>query len=197
MKVKLATLAAGAAQEVLDIHASALYSTLGAHRVAVIEFASVERTQMAPDEDKEATVTVRIQSMEIADDKQADPLRKALAALHLQRTAHGTLTEDGDVKMSTNVIEGCAGDVNLTAAVRMQIATEQLRDHATRALFKGNAADMRKALEAIKAGMTRVLTHQDAFDETTDRILESAGQSITDREVERTGIPLDAPLSTE
>jgi len=168
VKVKLATLAAGAAQEVLDIHSSALYATLGTHRLAIMEFASVERTQMAPDEDKEATVTVRIQQMEIADEKQSDALRNTLAALHLQRTAHGTLTEDGDVAMSQNVIEGCAGDVNLAAAVRMQIAVEQLRDKAAKALFKGSAADIRKALQEIREGMTRVLTHQDAFDELPD-----------------------------
>ena len=73
-------------------HARDLFNQLGTHVMAIVEIASVERTEQGPDEEKDDVVKVRIVDLEIAADDIADErLRQQMRDLHRRRTSAGTL----------------------------------------------------------------------------------------------------------
>lgn len=75
-------------------HAGDLFNDLGHHVVAIVELASVERTEQGPDEEKDDVVKVRITSIEVAGDEfTEEKLRQQASTMYRQRTANGTLDE--------------------------------------------------------------------------------------------------------
>jgi hypothetical protein len=96
-KIRFDSKVSASAADALTPLAGTLYAALGTHRVAVMELASVERNDLADDEDKEPYVKVRVVHLEVANEEQEETLRQALRALRLHRTATGTLDEDGEV----------------------------------------------------------------------------------------------------
>ena len=147
------------AGEALLRHAGRLYNRPGVRIVGVAELAHVERTQPAPDEDKEPSVKLRITHLEIANPEQEDVLRRAMEALYLHRTATGTLGEDGDVELSERTITLTGGELNAVEAARMRVAMRHWADYARRVLSLTNATtvELRHELEAIASGMESVI----------------------------------------
>jgi hypothetical protein len=149
--VKLNSKLATYASDALTAHVPSLYSNLGKRIVGVVELAAVERTQAAPDEDKEASVTLQIKHLEVASVDQEDNIRHALRALHTQRTAYGTITEAGDIELSETTLSRCAGEVNAVEAARLHIAIDRWHDYARQALAnsKLTGTELRRELTTI------------------------------------------------
>ncbi|KAA6221754.1 hypothetical protein CP973_07050 [Streptomyces albofaciens JCM 4342] len=81
-------------EQAIRPHAKDLFDNLGTARMAIVELASVERTEQGPDEDKDDIVKVRIVDIEIAGDEFTDEkLRQQASAMYRQRSAEGTLDE--------------------------------------------------------------------------------------------------------
>lgn len=164
MKIKLASTMSASGHEALDVHAGALYSTLGTRRVIIAELCAIERTQVAADEEKQVVVTLQIKELEVAGEAQEDAVRRAMEALHIQRTAYGTLTEDNDVELSDRTLENCAGDLTVTEAARLHVVVEKWGEKARQASrsSKTNAADLRRELTDIAEGL-RIALYPDAL----------------------------------
>lgn len=82
-----------------------LYDQPGLRLVGVVELAHVERTQPAPGSEKDPSVKARITALEIASKDQEDAIREVMRALHLQRTADGTLDEHGQVVLTKATLD--------------------------------------------------------------------------------------------
>jgi hypothetical protein len=143
------------ANEALNPHAAALFARLGSRRLAVVELRSAERTEPAPDEDKEQAVKVRIQALEVANPEQEETLRNVLRALHLHRTAYGTLNEEGELELSASTLERAAGEVNAIEAARLHAAIDQWVVYGNRVLSSNKAtqSDVRREFDAVLKGL--------------------------------------------
>jgi hypothetical protein len=150
-KIKLDSAMANAAQDALTPHVARLYSSLGTRIVVV----AVERTQPAADEDKEAAVKLAIKHLEVANGDQEEAVRQALRALHTQRTAYGTITEQQDIELSERTLAQCAGELNLIEAARLHVAIERWTDYARQAINNGKltASELRHELTAVTEGL--------------------------------------------
>ncbi|SEG44568.1 hypothetical protein SAMN04489712_105258 [Thermomonospora echinospora] len=107
--IKLDSKLGRSATDALEPHVLPLYGRLGARIVAVLEFEAIERNQVAEDADKDAWVKLRITGMEIPTREQENALREAMRVLYLQRTAFGTLEEDGSIELSEDTLKHAAG----------------------------------------------------------------------------------------
>jgi hypothetical protein len=154
-KVKLDSAIANAANDALMPHVGRLYSALGTRIVVIAELAAVERTQPAADEDKEAVVRLQVKHLEVATDEREEPVREALRALHTQRTAYGTLLEDGEVELAERTLAACAGELNAIEAARLHVAIERWTDYARQATGNGKltASELRHELAAVADGL--------------------------------------------
>ena len=157
------TTAAGAS---LERYATKLYGRPGMTLVGVVELRHVERTQPAPDEDKEASVKLRITALEVANPDQEDTLRDAQRALYLHRNAQGTLDEDGDIELSDRTLRMTGNMLHAVEAARYEVAVRGWADHARRALaVNGSTAnELRHELTTIAAGLERLLRGEPAED---------------------------------
>lgn len=144
----------------LERHAQTLYNRPGMRVVGVVELRHVERTQPAPEEDKEPKVTLRVAALEVANPEQEDALRQAMEALYLHRSAQGTLDESGDVQLAERTLTRTGGLMHAIEAARMRVAVSHFADQARRALSveQITVAEMRHELDAIAAGLEQVLT---------------------------------------
>ena len=143
------------ASEALALHAGPMFAKLGATRMAIVELRSVLRAEPAPDEEKEQGVTVRITSLEIANPDQEESLRQALGALHVHRTAYGTLTEDSDIELAASTLERTAGEVNAIEAARLNVAIDRWTEHGRRILSqqKITMPEMRREFDQLIRGL--------------------------------------------
>lgn len=132
--VKIAGKASTSASDAIAVHANELYSVPGKAIVGIVELQHVERTQPAPGEDKEPVVTLRITSLEIANDQTETPLRDALRAMYEMRTAYGTLGEDGQVELTEEKVKRLGFDIAAVEASRLRVALEHWADYAARVL---------------------------------------------------------------
>lgn len=130
---------AAAAASGLEPWIGPLYHTPSKRVLGVVELAHVERVQVAPDADKEPSVKLRITHLEIAREEQEDALREALAALHLHRTAYGTLNEDGDLELSESTIERTGGRLHAVEAARLRAAVQHWWTYARNVTALGEA----------------------------------------------------------
>lgn len=147
----------------LERYAERLYNRPGGRVIGVVELRHVERTQPAPDEDKEPTVKLRMSGLEIASPEQEDALRQAMEALHLHHSAQGTLGEYGDVELSERTIKLTGGQLNAIEAARMRVAVAHWAHQCRRALAveQITVAEMRHELDALAAGLESVLRPDD------------------------------------
>lgn len=162
--VKLVNKLATHASQALEPHVPGMYGNLGKRIVGIVEIASVERSQAAPDEDKEASVTLQIKHMEVAGVEQEDTVRQALRALHTQRTAYGTLNEADEIALSETTLRACAGQINAIEAARLHIAVEKWGEYASAILHNGKltASDLRQELRTLADGL-RATIHPDTL----------------------------------
>jgi hypothetical protein len=128
----------------------------------VVGIVEVERYQLNKPDDADAdpTVLLRLSQLELAKgaDQEAQ-LRLAMQALHLHRTAGGTLTEDGDVELAQNTLDNLGDKVSVYESARLRAAVEyieaQLRGLA--ANNKHNDGDLRRELKRLAAKVTAAL----------------------------------------
>lgn len=153
--VKIEGKLGGHAGEAIALHATPLFARLGATRMIVAELKSATREDVAADEDKKQSVKLRIQSLEVANPDQEDSLRQVLNALHMHRTAYGTLTEDGDLEMSASTIERAAGEVNAVEAARLNAGVDQWVGYGRRVLAqpKVTASQLRGEFDTVLKGL--------------------------------------------
>ncbi|MFV2094853.1 hypothetical protein ACFHW1_05090 [Micromonospora sp. LOL_014] len=149
-----------AAGYALERYGAQLYARPGMRIVGVVELRHVERTQPAPDEDKEASVKLRITGLEIAGPEQEDAIRQAQEALYRHRTAYGTLGEDGEIALSEQTIKLTGGLLDAIEAARMRVAVAHWATAGRRALGveQITTTEMRHELDAIVSGLESVLT---------------------------------------
>lgn len=162
-KIKIEGRPAANASLALERFSQKLYNRPGLNVVGVVELRHVERTQPAPDEDKEQTVTLRMTHLELANPEQEDAIRQAMEALYLHRSAQGTLGEDGDITLAERTIKLTGGMLHAVEAARMRVSVRHWADQARRALAVENitVAEMRHELDAVANGLETVLSAGD------------------------------------
>lgn len=110
--------------QALRPHAGWMFAKQGGRWVAVVELEHVERAEPAPEEDKDATVKLRITDAEIADDPDhASYLREILEALFRRRTKANTLDEHLTGPAASDVLRTSAGVI--TSQVADEIADRE------------------------------------------------------------------------
>jgi hypothetical protein len=162
--IKLDPKITAAAGNALERHAGKLYDRPGMRLVGVVELRHVERTQPAPDEDKEPGVKLRITTLEIANPDQEDTIRDAQRALYVHRNAQGTLDEAGDIDLADRTLKMTGGLLHAIESARMRVAAGHWADYARRAaaVERATAPELRHELEAIAKGLERVLRGEPA-----------------------------------
>lgn len=158
-EVKLEGKVGGQAGAALEPHARSLYDRPGVRMVAVIELAHTERTQPAPDSEKQASVKLRITGMEIPAKEQEGVIREAMRALYLQRTANGTLDESGELELSKETIRLTAGMLTELETARLRAGLQHWYGYARRAVNTPNvtATEALHELKAIADGLNALL----------------------------------------
>jgi hypothetical protein len=147
------------AQEALEPHVRPLYDQPGGRRMAIIEFAAIERTEPAPGTEKEPSVKVRITGLELPNREQEPAVREAQRFLHLQRTARGTFDDDGQLELSDSTLRLTGGMLAYLETARLRAGLEHWREYAQR-LMRGpdlTVTEMRHEMQALADGLTALL----------------------------------------
>ncbi len=157
--VKLEGKLSTGAADGIEPHAPKLYDRLGHRMVGVVELTSIERTQLADDEEKEPTVKIRLSALEIATPDQEPVLRDAMRALYSLRTATGTLTEDGETELAKSTLRITGGRLADMEAARLRVIVRHWAEYARRALAVSNpsATELRHELDTVASGLAEAL----------------------------------------
>lgn len=121
------------ASTALEALSGQLFRNPGMRVVGVVELAAVERTEPAPDEDKEPSVKLAIKHLEIGIGDQEHNLRDALRALYALRSASGTLDEHDTVELSERTMRLVAGQLSVTEAARLRVMAHTWQQYANQA----------------------------------------------------------------
>lgn len=148
----------------LERYTTKLYGRPGMALVGVVELSHVERTQPAPDQDKEPSVKLRITGLEIANPDQEDTLRDAQRALYVHRNAQGTLDEDGDIELADRTLKMTGGLLHAIESARYEVGVRGWAEHARRAIaVNGSTAnELRAELRKVAEGLERLLRGEPA-----------------------------------
>jgi hypothetical protein len=160
MKIKIAGQLAANAADALTPHAHQLFANQAARRLVVAELKHAERNDVAPDEDKEASVTLRVAHLEVANAEQEETLRAVLRALHLHRTAYGTLDEEGEIELAESTLEGAADQLNAVEAARLHVAIDRWVDHGRDALRRTKGAALVREIDKLLTGLAAAVGRQ-------------------------------------
>ncbi|WP_327377953.1 hypothetical protein OG393_30750 [Streptomyces sp. NBC_01216] len=148
------------AAEALEPHTRPVYENPGARRLFIGEFAHTERTQPAPGSEKEPTAKVRITHLEIPNQDQEGYVREALRFLHLQRTARGTLDDDGQLELDEHTLRLTGGQLAYIETARLKAGLSQWASYARRALHASDltVSEIHHELKTIADGLTATLS---------------------------------------
>ncbi|WP_155054528.1 hypothetical protein [Streptomyces blattellae] len=157
------------AQEALEPHVRPIYDQPGARRMAIIEFAHMERTEPAPNTDGKPSVRVRIVGLEVPNRDQEGAIREAQRYLHLQRTARGTFDDEtGQLELSESTLRQTAGLLASIETARLRAGLSHWREYCQR-LVQGpdlTLSEVRHEMQVVYEGLTAVLeTARDHGDE--------------------------------
>lgn len=147
------------AQEALEPHVRPVYATPAGRRLFIGEFAAIERTEPAPGSEKEASVKVRIVSLELPNEAQEGYVREALRFLHLQRTARGTLDDDGQLELDESTLRLTGNQLAYLETARLRAGLNHWASYARRVLHTPNIT-VTEALHEMKTvadGLTAAL----------------------------------------
>lgn len=144
------------AQEALEPHIRPVYATPASRRLFIGEFAAIERTEPAPGTEKEASVRVRIVSLELPNEAQEGYVREALRFLHLQRTARGTLDDDGQLELDESTLRLTGGHLAYLESARLRAALLHWSTYARRVLHTSNltVTEVLHELKTVADGLT-------------------------------------------
>lgn len=180
--------------EPIESQIARLRANPGCRVVGIVE---IERYREIRDDDAEVdpTVVLRMSALELAKgaDQEAQ-LRLAMQALHLHRTAGGTLTEDGDVELAQKTLDNLGDKVSVYESARLRAAVEyvevQLRGLA--ANNKHNDGDLRRELKKLTARVTAALAgEQLTIDGTSTMPAKKAPVPVVDLDAAIAAIPDD------
>lgn len=166
----------------------------GCKLMGVVE---IERYQINQPDDSEAepTVLLRISDLEIAKGEQDALLRQSMVALHLHRTAGGTLTEDADVELAQNTLDKLPDLVSTFESARLRAAFEALVDRVT-GLAKNtrhNDGDLRRELKKLAdLGVRALAGEQLTIDGTGKLPPRKTSVPVVDLDAAIAAIPDDA-----
>jgi len=158
--VKIEGKIGGQAADAIEPHARDIYNQPGCRIIGIVELAHVERTEPAPDSDKSPSVKLRISALEIPAREQAGALREAMRALHLHRTAAGTLTDDGDIELSQQTMRQTAGLLSELENARLRAGLQHWTDYArsvATTVKPLSASELRHELQTVVDGLQGLL----------------------------------------
>ncbi|MER5909535.1 hypothetical protein ABT124_03265 [Streptomyces sp. NPDC001982] len=147
------------AQEALESHVRPMYDSPGSRRMAIIEFAAIERTEPAPGTEKEPSVRVRIVGLELPNKEQEPAVREAQRFLHLQRSARGTFDDDGQLELSDSTLRLTGGMLAYLETARLRAGLQHWQEYAQRLVHQNDLtlSEVRHEMQAIAEGLTAVL----------------------------------------
>lgn len=159
-KLKFESSVAAAAAEALEPWVRPLYEQPGKRLVAIIELATTERTEPAPNTDRVPVVKVRVTSLEIPADDQAGFIREAMRALFLQRTAHGTFGEDGQLEFAPETLRMVAGQMHAVGFARMKTHMQRWQEYLRRLAYGPDltASEWKHELDIVRQGLSAALS---------------------------------------
>ncbi|WP_406168979.1 hypothetical protein [Streptomyces sp. NBC_00996] len=147
------------AQEALEPHVRPMYDQPGSRRMAIIEFAAIERTEPAPNTEGKPSVKVRIVGLELPNKEQEGAIRDAQRFLFLQRTARGTFDDDGQLELSDNTLRLTGGMLAYLETARLRAGLAHWREYAQRLVHGPDltVTEVRHEMQALSEGLTAVL----------------------------------------
>jgi hypothetical protein len=104
-------------------------------------------------------VKVRIVGLELPNREQEGAVREAQRFLHLQRTARGTLDDDGQLELSDSTLRLTGGMLANLETARLRAGLEHWREYARR-LVHGpelTVTEVRHEMQALAEGLTAIL----------------------------------------
>lgn len=128
-------------------------------RVLVVgEVAPVERTEPVATSDKEPVLKLGLSAAEIPHRDQEELVREVMRALYLQRTASGTLDEEGQVQLTRQAVRVAGGQIAHLAAARYRAALEAWAVQARTAVHSNlSASEMWHEMERLAHGLAAAL----------------------------------------
>jgi hypothetical protein len=158
-KLKIQGTPGAAAQSALEPHIARIYAKPGVRVLGVLELKHEERSQAAPESDKTDSVTMKITHLEIPTRDQEGVLREAMRTLYLQRTARGTLDEDGQLTLDEQSLQLAAGQLSLIDSASLRAAMNHWADYGSRvnATAKLTETELRHELGNIVDGLRAAL----------------------------------------
>lgn len=172
---KIDTKTSAQVDDVLTPHIDGVMAHLRAGKVdtlhAVVTLVPVERTEPTPGADKEASVKLRLTSAEIPTGEQVETLREVQRALWVTRTASGTLTEEGDVRLAKQTLETAGSVLAYTEAARLRAGLDQWAKAARTATTARLSADeMWREMERIADGLDTLLGRGPKSDDEDEQL---------------------------
>jgi hypothetical protein len=157
--IKLESKIGGQAAAAIEPHAKTLYDRPGIRVVGIVELAHTERTQPAPDSEKNASVKMRISALELPTREQAETVREVMRALHLQRTASGTLEEDGSITLTKTTLDTARGLLSAQEVARLRTGLAHWERYARRAAGtpEMSVTEALKELRTVARGLSVIL----------------------------------------
>lgn len=154
-----------AAKAAIEPHVGHLYAKQGARILGIVELVHVERTQPAPESEKESSVRMRISSMEIPNHEQEGAIREAQRALFVQRTAMGTLDQDtGEIQLAEQTLKNTAGLLTDIELARLKAGLRYWAGEARRIAHSQtnfSVTEMRHELQVFAEALHAVLSAAD------------------------------------
>lgn len=159
-KLKIQGTPGAGAQSALEPHIARIYAKPGCRVVGVLEIQHVERSQAAPESDKTDSVTVKITHLEVPTQDQEGILREVMRTLYLQRTARGTLDDEGLLTLDEQALSLAAGQLPLIDSASMRAAIHHWADYGARvnAAPKLTETELRHEIGNIVDGLRAALT---------------------------------------
>lgn len=158
MDLKIDGKLSATADAALADHAKALYDVPGSRRVGIIELRRDYGLAPDPSGSKKAVVGLAIARLEIAGPDQEEAVREAQRALYLQRTARGTLGEDGQIELSPNTIDDLGNLLHDIELARLRAALDRWTTELANVMDqKLSEAELRHELDRIRDGMATAL----------------------------------------
>ncbi|WP_435109948.1 hypothetical protein [Nocardiopsis synnemataformans] len=133
----------------------------------------VDRREPSAGEDKEPVAKFRMITAEIPDADQSETVREVERALFLARTATGTITEDGDIRLAKQTLQTAGGLVSHIAAARLRAGIDQWAKAARTATTSRLSADeMWREMERLADGLDTLLGRGPAGDDDEQLTLD-------------------------
>ncbi|MEV8636553.1 hypothetical protein AB0395_33390 [Streptosporangium sp. NPDC051023] len=148
-----------AAAAAIEPHIRPIYDRPGCRVMAIVELAHVERVQPAPEADKEPSVKVRITHMEVPNKDQEGAIREAQRALYLQRTASGTLDENGQLVLTESTMKNISGLLHEVEIARLRAGLHYWVNYVARVNSQTGltVSEMQHELDTVAQGVAALL----------------------------------------